>query len=428
VAFVTVGLVTVPRGATFELDRALMRPMYLVTLGSLILYWAAHETRLRRRLALLRDAMTLSNPRFGIDQTLQSVLARLRGFYGADSCHLLTAVGEGEPTLRLQSEPSRTGAGTALSIGPGVSGELFQDLSDQAAILYRASRWWQSDSCDVLNGDVLSRFAPEPWQRRLGALLGAGSFMTVPWPYEPGGRGWLLLVSDRRPTFHPSDLMFVRQLTRQLTPVLANIQLVERLASRAAEEERRRIAGDIHDSIIQPYVGLRLAIAGVREQLRAGAAASAVQALDRVAELADAEVDALRGFVQSLRDGQPSPRFDALETAIQRLAERYAAVSGMKVEFRTAAPLALNDRLAAEVFQMVSEGLSNIRRHTDATAVVIRLRCEGGRMCLSMTDNGGASAEAFRPRSLDDRARALGGTMQRRQMEGQAVMEIQVPL
>lgn len=57
------------------------------------------------------------------------------------------------------------------------------------------------------------------------------------------------------------------QLIEHVLPVIDNIRLVDRLASAAAEEERRRIARDLHDRIVQPYIGLQLGLAAVRQRL-----------------------------------------------------------------------------------------------------------------------------------------------------------------
>src|SRR5215203_5787359 len=90
ILFVIVGFATAPRGPDFELNRFLLRPIYLLVLGYMIAYWGDYEITLKRRLALLKEVNTLANPRFGVDRTTSWLMERLRSFYDADACILIT--------------------------------------------------------------------------------------------------------------------------------------------------------------------------------------------------------------------------------------------------------------------------------------------------------------------------------------------------
>jgi hypothetical protein len=59
-------------------------------LGYMISYWGGQEIKLKRRLVLLKDVSRLSNPRFGVNRTLSDIMNRLRAFYDAESCVLIT--------------------------------------------------------------------------------------------------------------------------------------------------------------------------------------------------------------------------------------------------------------------------------------------------------------------------------------------------
>ncbi len=88
--FSIIGYATAPHGQEFELNRFLIRPIYLMMLGYMISYWGGKEIKLKRHLILLKDVNRLSNPRFGINRTLSEIMNRLRAFYGAESCVLIT--------------------------------------------------------------------------------------------------------------------------------------------------------------------------------------------------------------------------------------------------------------------------------------------------------------------------------------------------
>src|SRR5471032_1536 len=77
--------------ANWQADAAhlLLRTTFVLALGYMIAYWGGLGLMQRRRLALLRGVSRLSNPRFGVDQTLASMLEQTRQFYRASSCILL---------------------------------------------------------------------------------------------------------------------------------------------------------------------------------------------------------------------------------------------------------------------------------------------------------------------------------------------------
>ena len=88
--FTSVGYAFSP-AEDFALNRFLLRPVYLLVLGYMIAYWGGLESRLKRRLALLKELTVLCNPRFGVHQTIASAIEKLRDFYQADACLLVIA-------------------------------------------------------------------------------------------------------------------------------------------------------------------------------------------------------------------------------------------------------------------------------------------------------------------------------------------------
>lgn len=91
ISFVIVSLIARPYGVELELNRFLLRSISFLLLGYMIAYWGDSEIKLRRRLELLREIARISNPRFGVDRTVGSVLERLRAFYDANAYLLVRA-------------------------------------------------------------------------------------------------------------------------------------------------------------------------------------------------------------------------------------------------------------------------------------------------------------------------------------------------
>ena len=97
-------------------------------------------------------------------------------------------------------------------------------------------------------------------------------------------------------------------------------------------------------------------------------------------------------------------------SALRRQAEQVERCYGVRVTVDVEGRLALGDRISAEVLQIVREGLSNICRHTAASSSMVRMRCDDAMLRIEINnDNGGAMAMPFTPRSISERAAALGG-------------------
>lgn len=418
VLFTLVSVVTAPQRPDFELNRLMLRPFQLLILGYLISRWGGFRINLRDRLQLLKDVAVFSNPRFGIDRTINAVLERLRSFYDADGALLLLPAKESAGAyhiyrIRRGGHPS----GASPPILGAEAATLFLLPYPHCAVIHRKDGHGQTRLFDVNTRQFLE--GDSSIGERVASALEATNYLSVP-VYnrnEPIGRLYLSGGSTR---FDTSTIDFVIELMAHITPLMENIRLVDGLASDAADQERQRIARDIHDSIIQPYVGLQLGIAALAKRIRAGE----TDLLDNVEELLDLtnqELLEMRRYVWGLRAGEE--RRDVLLPAIQRFVTRFASVTGIDVDVETRGKIEVNDRLAAELFQIVAEGLSNVRRHALCNEARVEIACEEGKFLLQIknrrpeeSDNPGSRNDGvpretplFSPRSIVERAALLGG-------------------
>jgi len=207
---------------------------------------------------------------------------------------------------------------------------------------------------------------------------------------------------------------------------LDNIRLVDRLASGAAEEERHRIARDLHDTVIQPYLGLQLGLIALRHQLTNGGT-DGKDTLERLIALNNDGVADLRRYVRELRDS--NERDGELLPAVRRFGAKFAAATGIAVHVEAETEIHISERLAIETFQMVAEGLSNVRRHTDATRATVGLTCRNRHLTLRIENSGAEQWEPFTPRSISERATALGGRARvERRADNTTVVLVEIPL
>ena len=416
VIYTIVGLVNWPRDKPMQMNTLLIAPIGLLIFGYIIARWGGYHTELKNRLKLLKDVTVFSNPRYGIDRTIKAILESIRAFYDAGACLLVVPGKPGSESYQLYrvtrgSTPSR-------SAPPEIAHEAaaqFLAPSLEHAVIYRRSRSSHARLFDVKTKMFSETTSTDP--DKLAGMLDAQRYLSVPvyYRHQPVGRMYIIDGPTRVDT---TDMEFVLQLMDHVTPVMENIRLIDNLASDAAEQERQRIAHDIHDSVIQPYLGLQFGLSALDQKLEAGNT-SIRSDIQELLELTNQELIELRRFVRGLRAGEE--RMDVLLPAIERYAQRFSVVTGIKVDVEARGNVKVNDRLAAELFQIVAEGLSNVRRHAFCRDARVEISCKDSSLLLQIKNSrpranpetergdGSESAKTFRPHSIAERAALLGG-------------------
>ena len=417
------------------LHEILLPLIYLLVFGYLVAYWGDREVTAKRRLVLLKEITRLSNPRFGIDRMIGTMMERLRAFHDAEAClmivtdpacdqHLLRRADRCGPERAIKAEP----------IPPEAARLLLAPPLEQALIYSGAphtwERWWSPEPnyyvYDIRKGR--HTVAAPATSEALITMIDAESFISVPLQNTDNTIGRLYLTAARRRAFAPADIGFLLQVIEQTVPLIENIRLVDQLASNAAEEERRRLARDIHDHVIQSYIGFQIGLAAVSQKLHAGTR-DITEDIAQLRAITDQEIGALRQYIHELPGN--GTRESVLLPAVQRFVATFTEVTHIAVRVEAAPDLYINDRLAAEVFQMVVEGLSNVRRHTHATCVSIGLVRQNDSLLLRIiNDRADAAAPArFIPWSIAERAAALGGQAQVEHIAGGGTqVTVEIPL
>lgn len=179
------------------------------------------------------------------------------------------------------------------------------------------------------------------------------------------------------------------------------------LAERAVLEERRRIARDLHDGLVQD-------LAFITSQTRSlERAPGALPRLEHVASAAQRALDDSRAAIAALTRPLDEPLEDALARSAREIASRCGIRVRLELEPGVEAPPAIREALA----RIVREATSNAVRHGDAREVTVRLARENG-LHLSISDDGaGFEPTSPPPRagggfgliSMRERTEALGG-------------------
>ncbi|HEX4946455.1 MAG TPA: histidine kinase [Blastocatellia bacterium] len=427
VIFTIVGVAIRYESGNFELNRFLIRPVALLVIGYMIAYWGGAEINLKKHLAFLREITRLSNPRLGSDHLLTTFLKQLRAFYQAEAC-LLVKKFPASTTYQLR----RVTAHDAPSECPAepITTELGQQLlslpSNAVVVFQRqARRWWRRSAYDWAISGNLVRMEDEVHCEKIATLLDTDFYLSVPFSYHYEMTGRLWLTAQRK--FDAAEAEFVRQVTEQIIPIIQHIRLIERLATGAAEEERQRLARDIHDSIIQPYIGLQLGLQALQKKVADEEAKPTIE-IEQLLQLTQAGIQDLRQYIASLQNDDKHEQ--SVLTALRRYVTRFAEATGIEVQVQAGEGIAIANQWADEIIQMVSEGLSNIRRHTHAHSALIRLDCDRNHFVLKISnEQQEAPPLPFKPRSLTERAEALGGWVRVDLREaGRTTVVIEIPL
>jgi signal transduction histidine kinase len=186
-------------------------------------------------------------------------------------------------------------------------------------------------------------------------------------------------------------------------------QLAEVRASRvrivaAADNERRRLERDLHDGAQQRLVAMSLKLSLARTDADPAITAPLAQAQDDVEQALLELREFARGIHSSIL------REDGLDAATEALARRAALPVVVIGEVGTRLPGAIE--LATYYF--VSEALTNVAKHAQASQATVTLQREAGFLSVLVTDDGVGGADATRGsgiRGLADRLAALDGTL-----------------
>jgi PAS domain S-box-containing protein len=267
-------------------------------------------------------------------------------------------------------------------------------------------------------------------------LTAAGIVSSVWVPIEARDRlfGVLSVNCRERRTFSPDEVMFLDAVANILGEVIRRKEteddlrktlrrlhglneerqrLLGRLVA-AQEEERQRLAGDIHDDPIQV-----MAAAAVRLDMveRAALGTEAQSSLERTAETVQLAINRLRHLVFELRP--PALDREGLAVAIRQYMAQLAEAGEIEVGLLDELDREPSREIRTAAYRIVQEALTNVRKHAGASHVQVTLTNRDEGIAAVVTDDGvgfRADGELTPQRaghiglqSMSERAEALGG-------------------
>jgi signal transduction histidine kinase len=297
---------------------------------------------------------------------------------------------------------------------PWAGTAIFVVHSALAAVLVGVNPWF---GLFAFTGYGVADHVPLAW-RRLGFVTTAcivAASQSAGWPFGDGGEHWagylviaavnitLVLAFERA-----MQRVFVQNAERgriiaelndaneRLETVIAenaglHAQLVEQAREAGVQDERQRLAGEIHDTLAQ-------GLAGIVTQLEAADHAAALpdqwrRHVDQARDLARSSLTEARRSVRALRPEQLEAA--TLVQAIDELAQVWTRTTAVPVSSEatgTARPLP--EAVESALFRVAQEGLTNVTKHAKASSVWLTLTYLDDVVMLDLRDDGvGLAAE-----------------------------------
>jgi PAS domain S-box-containing protein len=234
--------------------------------------------------------------------------------------------------------------------------------------------------------------------------------------------GVMLNVTDGKRS--EEEIRQSRQLLRELSAHMEHVR----------EEERKRIAREVHDELGQALTVLRMDVSLLRLNF-GGQSPQLLERIQSMKEVVDRTIQIVRHVTSTLR---PVALDLGLTAALEWLVEEFNSHAGITCQLKSVGcdEVVLDDNRATALFRIVQESLTNVAKHAEASEVEILIELDGQEnLCVKICDNGkGFITDAARKNGsfgligMHERTLMLGGTLAIHSAPGQGTqVEVCIP-
>lgn len=226
------------------------------------------------------------------------------------------------------------------------------------------------------------------------------------------------------------DIAARKQVLEELSRSQRELRELAEHNARVKEDERKRIAREIHDDLGQSMLALRIDLALIAKDEPNPFTCDRIK---HVLTQIDTTMGAMRTIINDLR---PSVLDLGIDAAIEWEVAKFHRRTGIECQLDIRSPdLWLSDNVATALYRIVQESMTNIMRHARATMVEVAMWTENGWVFLTLFDNGVGISEQCRRKSksfgligIAERIYALGGAFDTESKPGQGTrLTIAVP-
>ena len=248
------------------------------------------------------------------------------------------------------------------------------------------------------------------------------SFMGVPIRYKDRHLGNLYLTNKHdADEFSELDSSILEQFAAQAAVAIENAALHEQVQHLAIEEERQRIAREMHDGLAQVLGYVNMKTGAVRRLLALGRVEQAEHELRDLESAAQEVYVEVREAILGLRTMTQGT--DRLYVILREYIKRFTDLTNIPVELELTceeADLDLAPRAEVQLIRVIQEALSNVRKHAKASRAVIRIGMDDRTTRLVIADDGvgflvdhltSVDGPKFGLHTMRERVVALGGEL-----------------
>lgn len=244
--------------------------------------------------------------------------------------------------------------------------------------------------------------------------------------------GGIILGYPTPRNFGDDEIQLAVAFSVQAALVLENARLRQQVEQIAVQEERGRLARELHDSVTQSLYSLTLLAEGRRRLLSSGRAEGIDEALQELSQLGQQALREMRLLVHELRP--PLLEQKGLLGALHQRLNAVEKRAGIDVRLTTDTLIDLPPAVEEGFYRIAQEALNNALKHAAATAITILLRTNEQQVTLEVSDNGvgfdpTASNRGIGLHSISERTAKLGGQLTLLSAPGQGTtIRVQAPL
>jgi signal transduction histidine kinase len=417
----------------FEVDRFIIRSVYLAVVAALLGYLGAYESQRRAQLAQL--ASWSRTPLLALERVVEQVLEQSGAILKAPRLLLVWEEAE-EPWVnlvvfsagRLQWKREPPGSFQPVVAESLETRSFFsQDVRSSTAVIVEAS------------SSEVQRWRGEPLKRELADCFNIKTVVSVRVLGE-NLKGRLFILDKASPT--SDDIILANVVAAQAAVSMDLFYFLQRLQQLAAKEERMRLAHDLHDGVLQSLTATGLKLQAILRVLDANPGAVRQQ-LGALQDLIFQEQRDLRSFVEELKLATLAPNETDFRVGelLGELANRVERQWGLRVELTLAGSDAqLPAVIGREIYRVVREALVNAARHSQGSLARAEVELQDHQVRISVCDNGlgfpfrgyydqaTLTALGVGPTMLKSRIASLEGSLSIHSGESGARLEIILPL
>ena len=363
-----------------------LRSIYLLVLGLLLGSLAEQQKQLRSEKAVIARVLGGARVEAGLAGTLQEILGELLTMYGASYALLASQ--------EINSHHVFVGEVRSLNGTPTVLNWLEPSASDRDIYLFDTP----AHTCFARrNKNGISYLALSPLGERLRQIPETPlvrlqdrhphkSVITMSFHFPRAWWGRIFLFD---PTFignEEDELRFLQELVRHVGPAVYNVYLLRRLRLRAGAVERARFARELHDGAVQSLIAMEMQVDVLKRQA-ANNSTTVPEELGRIQKLMREEVLKLRELMQQMKSLDVDSR--KILMFLADTVERFQRETGISARFVSELEtLDMPQQICRELARIVQEGLVNVRKHSGAKHVLVRLGANDSKWKITIEDDG----------------------------------------